>query len=83
VSWSDPVADPASVSGELPVTRPVFGPAQNYQWFPAIASGGGVVLVVWQHDWYEDGDIFAARIAPGGDVLDPTGIPIATDAGIE
>src|SRR5262245_52172231 len=46
--------------------------------FPAVAFGGSNYLAVWEDDRSQTGsDIYASRLSPAGDVLDPTGILIS------
>ena len=56
------------------------GPA--YQRASAVAFGGTSYFVVWQ-DGIDPGDIYGARVASDGTVLDPAGIPISTAAGAQ
>jgi hypothetical protein len=54
------------------------GPGAEAQ--PVVAFGGGRLLVAWE-DRRQDkqhGDIFAARLGPDGEMLDPDGIAVAT-----
>ena len=47
---------------------------------PAVAFGKSKFLVAWQEGWHGKGGaarIFAARISPDGDQLDPAGIEVA------
>jgi phosphoribosylformylglycinamidine (FGAM) synthase PurS component len=55
--------------------------AADYQMYPAVAFDGANFLVTWMD--YRGGtayDIYAARVTPGGSVLDPAGIPVSTAA---
>jgi len=45
---------------------------------PTIAFDGSDYLVAWADDRNGYQDIYATRVSPGGTVLDPIGIPIAT-----
>jgi hypothetical protein len=48
------------------------------QYYPAVAFDGTDFLVAWE-DWRNGlSDIYAARVAPQGTVLDPDGIPVST-----
>jgi hypothetical protein len=53
--------------------------ASSEQTLPAVAAAGGNAFVAWQD--FRAGttaDVYAARIAVDGTVLDPAGIPVAT-----
>jgi len=45
---------------------------------PALVYGGGNYLVTWQSDADSNYEVHGARVSPGGSVLDPDGIQIAT-----
>lgn len=54
------------------------------QWDPAVAYDGTNYLVVWEDDRNEPGygtDIYAARVSPTGEVLDPACIPVCIEEG--
>jgi hypothetical protein len=55
--------------------------APYFQSWPAVAANGSTFLVTWldNRDYPEANDIYAARVANDGAVLDPSGIAIATD----
>ncbi|MBP6964854.1 MAG: hypothetical protein KBC96_10660 [Armatimonadetes bacterium] len=66
-------------------TRPVT--AGSTGWFqsnPAIASSGTIYLAVWvdMRDAGRPSDLYAARIADDGTVLDPLGIRLTTNASV-
>ncbi len=52
----------------------------GWQIHPAITTGTETLLVVWQdeRDSMSYTDIYAARVMPSGEVLDPDGIPVCT-----
>ncbi|MCX7732361.1 MAG: hypothetical protein N2248_04275 [candidate division WOR-3 bacterium] len=52
----------------------------GWQTYPAVSSGSDTLLVVWQdvRDSIGYADIYAARVTPSGEVLDPDGIPVCT-----
>src|SRR5262245_59430340 len=60
--------------GGIPIaTEPYFD-----QKTPRIAFDGANYLVVWtdSRNWPDVGDVFGARVTPGGTVLEPQGFPI-------
>jgi hypothetical protein len=70
VTGAGSVSDPSGI----PIT---FG--ANTETAPAVAFNGSLYLVAWQDDrnaTTNDLDIYAARITPGGTLLDPGGIPV-------
>ena len=61
--------------------EPVRFPAVRNQDQVAASDNGTVTLFVWRDARHGDGDVFAARVAHDGTVLDPNGIEIAAGAG--
>jgi hypothetical protein len=60
----------------------VSGRAYSNQSSPSIAGGQTNLLAVWEDERVSSySDVFGARIAPDGEILDPTGIPICTASG--
>ncbi len=54
--------------------------AADYQSYPAVAFGGANYLVTWMdYRGGSDYDIYAARVTPGGSVLDTAGIAVSAD----
>jgi hypothetical protein len=72
VSASGEILDPAGF---------VISAGTTNETAPAVAFDGTNYLVVWQDHRLGSGNIFAARVAPSGTVLDPNGFPLDTDAG--
>ena len=65
------------IGPEFGMDEPVYGlPALRYQSTPSLAFDGENYLVVWA-DNRGGGDVYGARIASDGTVLDPSGIRIA------
>ncbi len=54
---------------------------QGTQSRPAVAAAGSSHLVVWQDDRARNWDIYGARVASDGTVLDPQGFPICQASG--
>jgi hypothetical protein len=71
VSASGEILDPAGF---------VISAGTTNETAPAVAFDGTNYLVVWQDHRLGSGNIFAARVAPSGTVLDPNGFPLDTDA---
>jgi len=60
----------------------ISGTAHGNQSSPSVASGQTNLLAVWEDERVSSySDIFGARIAPDGEILDPTGISICTASG--
>jgi hypothetical protein len=76
-----PILIDPTVGPEFPVEpSPVMGPVTIHQQYPSVASNGTDYFVVWED--YRSGigfpDIYGARVASDGTVLDPTGIAVST-----
>jgi hypothetical protein len=71
VTPSGSVLDPGGIA---------ISTASYSQHYPAVAFDGTNYLVTWQDYRTTDFDIFAGRVTPAGTVLDPEGLPIATNA---
>ncbi len=63
----------------------IISQAAQDQYSPAVAFDGANFLVVWEDgrsvSWYENYDIYGARVTPAGVVLDPAGFVISHAAG--
>ena len=57
--------------------------AADDQRAPSVAFGGGLFELAWQDARSGGGDIYVARVLPTGVVLDPTGLPVATESSPE
>lgn len=71
---------PALATPAMPM---LVSTAPNTQSAPAIAWGSSGALVVWTDFRGTNADVYGARLAPVGTVLDPAGIAIATSAAPE
>jgi hypothetical protein len=54
--------------------------APGAAWEPAVGFDGTEFLVVWLDERTGDCALFAARVSPAGEVIDPNGIMVAQDA---
>lgn len=70
-------AETLSFSPEQPIGLPTPGPAAAAQDDPGAASNGDGFLIAWTQSSQGD-DVYAARVSTLGEVLDPSGIPVAT-----
>jgi large repetitive protein len=74
----------AATGGPLDANPLLVSVGAATQQAPAVAFDGTNALVVWQERrWNTQEDIYAARVAASGTVLDPAGIPVATTTDIE
>ncbi|HKO57383.1 MAG TPA: hypothetical protein VJ276_16025 [Thermoanaerobaculia bacterium] len=68
-----------AVSGaEIPLSAPVYGPAELIQFHPQVASDGDNFLVIWNDlrgSAYTN--LYATRVTASGEVLDKTNIRVA------
>ncbi len=67
-----------TLSSPFELTEPSYGPAPNAQKDPHIAFAGDQFLAVWSDSRHYSGDfeVYGARIALNGEVLEPAGIAI-------
>ncbi|MEN8225067.1 MAG: FlgD immunoglobulin-like domain containing protein [Bacteroidota bacterium] len=80
-AW-DPVDEWVMMDTVFTATTPQMG-----QEYPEVAYGSDVYLVVWQDNrtgafMVYDYDVYAARVTTSGEVLDPYGIKISANVGI-
>jgi len=80
---SFPLAIDPVVSAEFGLDQPVVGPSPCTRAAPAVAVNYYGYLVVWAHGKGEatDPGVYAARVDPLGNLLDPFGILISASAG--
>ncbi|UCF81124.1 MAG: hypothetical protein JSV08_01490 [Acidobacteriota bacterium] len=77
-----PILIDPTVGPEFPLNpSPVIGPAADRQEYPSVASNGTDYFVAWTdgRSW-ASWDIYGARVASDGTVLDPTGIAVSAAA---
>lgn len=75
---------PLIVGAERTTDAPIDEAAISSQWDVAVAQGKNEYLLVWRDKRRnEGGDIFGARMALDGTLLDPHGIPISTFGGTQ
>ncbi|WP_437613642.1 hypothetical protein WMF20_12910 [Sorangium sp. So ce834] len=67
---------PRDASGPVPVA---ISPANQFT--PAVTFDGQNYVVVWSDQRNKDRSIYAARVSPSGDLLDPAGIFVANAVG--
>src|SRR5207247_2151845 len=63
----------------LDTTGFAISTASADQTVPSVAFGGANYLVAWMDQRNGNLDIYAARVSPGGTVLDPSGIPVTSN----
>jgi hypothetical protein len=86
---SNPVTPIPAVGAEFPVSDPVYGPSPHIHRNSNAAFDGTNYFVVWSDQrtgsfdifGHPSENIFGARVAPDGTVLDPNGIPITRRGG--
>ena len=89
VVWSDTRGDNGDVYGArvrpdgsvLDVGGIAISTAPNSQLSPDVAFDGTNYLVTWSDSRraWDRYDVYAARVTPGGSVLDPAGIPVSAE----
>jgi hypothetical protein len=79
-NMSNPVTPVSAIGPEFPVSDPVYGPNRHSQSAQSAAFDGTNYLVVWVDQRNANSslpEIWGARVAPDGTVLDPTGFRIS------
>jgi hypothetical protein len=69
----------AAITAEVPVSQPIYGAAPGEQSTGIIAANGATLLAAWSDDREGRANFYAARLTASGELLDPTGIRIASD----
>ncbi len=67
------------VGDEFNLGDPVIGPAYKRQGGIAAAFDQTNYFAVWHDYRHDDAEVYGARITPGGDILDETGLVISQD----
>ena len=91
VVWQDLRSGPGDIYGArvstagavLSSTPIVISAATGEQSTPAVASSGSGSLVAWRDVRSGTADVYGARVNTSGSVLDASGIPISTAAGVQ
>ena len=80
-------ASPPTTSGAYPISDPVYQVPPGGRDAGDVAAGDGLFLVVWtDYRTFETGDhseIYGARVAADGTLLDPAGIRISSSPGAQ
>jgi len=86
VAWEDRRGADADIraasllsGATTPGAEVIVSSAAGDQRAPSVAIGGGLFELAWQDARVGGGDIYVARVLPSGAVLDPTGLPVATE----
>jgi hypothetical protein len=73
------IAALGSAAAEIPVSAPVYGPAEFIQFHPQVASDGDNFLVIWSDlRGSAFSNLYATRVSASGEVLDKTNIRVAS-----